>query len=942
MKNKKLIKILFSVLLSMFFVISSISNSFMQVYAEDNNTTETINQAEEDEYQNISNDEEQYNESVTMTAQSWSQTTDFGICVEVSAQEGVFPDGTTMTVVEVNENTIIDIASSVVDCEIVDAYGVDISFYDTNGIEIEPNGIVDVRIINTKHELEGEIFSIVHIEDNNNVEIIEGDVTSTSAEFEANSFSTYVVIGATGTTGALSATLKATISNAKAMMIAYHSENDWEDNKFVELISGDTVKIENYLNSSEYGYLLVFLKAEDGFLITGLNADGKGDIYPVDGTDFGGIKDYPKLQEICKIALDLGYTTVFGYHRKYSTSGERNWEFTVSGQKVGIDVNASTTTEAVHPGDDITLSVEILSKEEINSESTNRVISREIIKDSVKINDTDYEIQNLRYDSEKKTWYGTIEYKVLPKDCLAGEINLDVSAEVKYSIEVSKDHISTQTVSSSDSVTVNIASMAIELVGNSVETTYDGKEHSISGIVTDTFVIKNQTYKVSGYKTSGALGKDAYVYENIISGEIKVETDGHDVTSLFDIIKTNGKLTISPAKLTLTSESAEKEYDGNPLTNENVIAEGFVEGEGATYSFTGSQTLVGSSENTFSYSLNDGVKESNYDIQPLKFGTLNVKDRADKFEITVEAKSDTVTYNGENQSVFGLVTNEFIINGNTFTVEGLTASVTGKDVGKYTSKVTGTAVVKDSNGNDVTSQFDVKTKDGILEICEYADVITVTTKSGVFTYDGTTHSATVEVSDLPQGYILKSATSNAKATDVTTIQATVDHLVIVNAEGEDVTSKLNIQKIDGTIEIKPEKLTISTGDYSKYTGEQDPKFEVKIEGLVNGETIKGIKLERDSGESAGSYTIHIVIPEKVDLHNYEVMKQEGTLTIINPSSPISPSAPSTSSQILSQETQPIRYVIPDTSDVGLMAFVAMLGASVVILLMTWIILRKNK
>lgn len=81
--------------------------------------------------------------------------------------------------------------------------------------------------------------------------------------------------------------------------------------------------------------------------------------------------------------------------------------------------------------------------------------------------------------------------------------------------------------------------------------------------------------------------------------------------------------TITPRPVTLTSASATKEYDGAPLTNDTVTAEGFVDGEGAAYTVTGTQTEVGSSKNTFTYKLNDGVNEKNYEITCVE-GTLTV------------------------------------------------------------------------------------------------------------------------------------------------------------------------------------------------------------------------------------------------------------------------------------------------------------------------------
>lgn len=89
------------------------------------------------------------------------------------------------------------------------------------------------------------------------------------------------------------------------------------------------------------------------------------------------------------------------------------------------------------------------------------------------------------------------------------------------------------------------------------------------------------------------------------------------------VLTTQATYTITPRPVTLTSGSAEKEYDGTPLTNNTVTAEGFVNGEGATYNVTGTQTEVGSSKNEFTYTLNNNTKKDNYNITT-KYGTLTV------------------------------------------------------------------------------------------------------------------------------------------------------------------------------------------------------------------------------------------------------------------------------------------------------------------------------
>lgn len=105
-----------------------------------------------------------------------------------------------------------------------------------------------------------------------------------------------------------------------------------------------------------------------------------------------------------------------------------------------------------------------------------------------------------------------------------------------------------------------------------------------------------------------------------------------------------------PRLVILTSASASKTYDGIMLTDETITVsgEGFKEGDGASYNFTLGQTLVGTSENVFNYTLNPGTKADDYDIRRV-FGTLEVVDGTGEGEepvdpelvVTMEADDDT-------------------------------------------------------------------------------------------------------------------------------------------------------------------------------------------------------------------------------------------------------------------------------------------------------------
>lgn len=269
----------------------------------------------------------------------------------------------------------------------------------------------------------------------------------------------------------------------------------------------------------------------------------------------------------------------------------------------------------------------------------------------------------------------------------------------------------------------------ITVVANSGEVFYTGSEQSISGFENTVFTINGKVYTVSGL-TASVSGTDANDYTNKVTGTAVVtDADGKDVTNQFTVKTKDGTLKIKPIEITLTSASDQKQYDGTPLTNSDVtVTKGaFVDGEGYTANVTGSQTLVGSSDNTFTYTLNEGTKAQNYDITTEK-GTLKVIDRTEKYEITVVANNDEVTYDGEVHSVSGFKTLSFTIDGNTYTVSGLNASVSGTDANTYTNAVTGTAVVTDAAGNDVTGQFTVKTQDGTLTIKQAEVTITADNK----------------------------------------------------------------------------------------------------------------------------------------------------------------------------------------------------------------------
>ena len=295
--------------------------------------------------------------------------------------------------------------------------------------------------------------------------------------------------------------------------------------------------------------------------------------------------------------------------------------------------------------------------------------------------------------------------------------------------------------------------------------TYDGKDHTVSGFEATTFEVNGNKYTVTGLSAT-VTGKDAGNYTSKVTGKAVVkDAADNNVTKQFTVNTENGSLVISKATVTLKSADLNKEYDGKALVNgKTALATetGWAEGEGATYNFTGSQTVVGSSANAFSYTLKKGTNADNYTINQTE-GKLTVKDRETKYEITVKAKDGTATYDGKDHTVSGFEATTFEVNGNKYTVTGLSATVTGKDAGNYTSKVTGKAVVKDAADNNVTKQFTVNTENGSLVINRKK--YTVETLDGNKTYDGTPLTAGAKINGIIAGEVVEIKTTKS-LTDV--------------------------------------------------------------------------------------------------------------------------------------------------------------------------------
>ena len=339
----------------------------------------------------------------------------------------------------------------------------------------------------------------------------------------------------------------------------------------------------------------------------------------------------------------------------------------------------------------------------------------------------------------------------------------------------------------SDTNTYTLDALWEKLQGANKELPYDGKEHSL-----DEFTVKFANDNLQGWtESASSLVQASNIQYGVKQGDEEVNKWGAmpsfkdagvytiEAKATVNGVKLTAKatLTINPATVTLKSADLAKEYDGKALVNgEKALATetGWAEGEGATYNFTGSQTLVGKSDNTFTYTLNEGTKAANYTITTTE-GKLEVTGLEDSKKHTAEvtAPSNKDTYDGTKKSVGTELTGTtFQWKDQTYTIEGLTSeNVTKTDAGEYENKVNGTPKVLDAAGNDVTDQFKVTKKAGKLVI--NPKKYTVTTDSATKTYSGTALTAGGKVEGIVSGETVEFTTTGSQ-TEVGTSKNTYE------------------------------------------------------------------------------------------------------------------------------------------------------------------------
>lgn len=422
----------------------------------------------------------------------------------------------------------------------------------------------------------------------------------------------------------------------------------------------------------------------------------------------------------------------------------------------------------------------------------------------------------------------------------------------------------------------------VTVTAKSDTVTYDGEEHSVSGF-------DCSDADASFDLTVGAKGTEVGEYDaKFADGTVGTV----DASGKYIITEANdGKLTITPIDtvvVTITGNTDTKPYNGseqsvtgyefessNPLYTANC------------FNYNGDAIAHGTDAGSYAMGLKaEQFKNTSTNFTNVEFVVTDGSLTIDKINATFTGDSDTVTYTGIEQSITG-ITPTGLLKGHTY--EGLTYAAKGTDAGEYDGAFSGTVVIKDANGTDVTENYAVTKTPGKLTINPITAKVTVTINGNTLTvkYDGDEHTVsgyTYEASNklyTDKDFMYKKDVQpEAKGVNADTymVGLAAEDFMNINDNFTNVEFIVN----DGSLVIEKRvvKLT-SASDEKTYDGKPLTNDTVNIsgDGFVKDDAVlcdvTGSQTATGSSENKFTYKAK----GNTNLANYEISTEFGTLTV---------------------------------------------------------------
>ena len=370
----------------------------------------------------------------------------------------------------------------------------------------------------------------------------------------------------------------------------------------------------------------------------------------------------------------------------------------------------------------------------------------------------------------------------------------------------------------------------ITIKKGSTEVVYDGIEHSFLSWE-EPNIIDGLGYSIRANEQLITTITNVGSTENIFS--VSIYNGYKDVTNNFNITYEYGTIGVIQKEITITTDSATKEYDGTPLVATSASATDLVKGHKIIgLEFDGSVTNVIDSEEGVlkEFIIVDALGNdvtSNYLVNEVKSGTLTITPKT----AVIVGTTTTYEYNGSDQyydgkdyeSVEGLLLghsiseNSIIYNSNN-TVRRVNDEAAPTEIEKDA------IIILDENNIDITSNYNIIVRPGKLTITPAKLVVSpktsnskygsslaaINTADGNGLCDGDVISITeLSYREFVDGRWVK-LTNNPRNAGI--YEANIISLNIKDDSYEDVTNCYEISYVGSEFEITPKEITISLGN----------------------------------------------------------------------------------------------------------------------------------
>ena len=436
---------------------------------------------------------------------------------------------------------------------------------------------------------------------------------------------------------------------------------------------------------------------------------------------------------------------------------------------------------------------------------------------------------------------------------------------------------------------VRIDKRPLTVTAKSRTWTYDGTQHDLTGDHTPlSYEGLAPGELLLGVDYSGDITNVGEV-TNYIS---RIRLSDNASEENYEILYVNGTLTVTKLKITITTPTVIREYDGTPLKGNDG---GLPTSRGLLSDHTivpdtdemPELTDCGTISNQFTCKIVnlEGATETefteNYDIDYV-YGNLTVTKR------TAQVMTPTISEPFDGEAHYGFETEDDIetdnfLTGHEIVVPQGVNRPSRVDVGiSYNSfKV----AVRDSEGKDVTQNYDIDYSYGNIEITRL--IVTISTGEATKEYDGKEleiGEENTKFGELPEGLkaVLVSGQSYPKITDVSKQRNEV--LYKLTKDDADVAeSNYRIDYAYGWLEITPCAVRIRLKNVTEtYSGNE---LDISIDSALENITLPtGLKVEdfklvtsEDTIKDAGTYSYTVELKKKNP--NYDVNVTDGSITV---------------------------------------------------------------